>query len=821
MMKQQLSFVRALAALALVGCPDPTAETSATDSSTTSDPSTGTASTTELAPTTEAAPTTTTSSGTTANTTEAIDPLPQGPIQAGVAVGYLTGPVGASMAGYGGRTITNSTPWNQFLNGASGFYGMGTIKAMVIEVGGERLVVMKMPTMSSEHSLTEGTIEKLKAEHGIDITGRLITAATHSHHNLARYWRLPGPLGFVGCDSPDEEVIDRMTTAMADVIAAAVADLAPAQWGVAWQDDWDAADEVYRDRRGENNPTYGKDARLTLLAVRRPDGTPMATVINFGMHGTVFDSPNELFTEDAAGGLEMKFEEAFFAAKGQPIFGMFAQSGGGDASPAGDGQGHAEPARIERVGHAAAPKILDLYDKIEWRDEATLGVRSRRIDLTYSGIGYDDYPEFLNSQGGPYLWGGWQCKGDAADVDDNNPATSMEGKPKNCMPMGTLLESLGESLPNGEVHQTYLTVARLDDFYMLTLPGEPTASVIQYARTGYEERAVDGMVFGYSQDHLLYLTQPDDWLQGGYESEMSLWGPLLAKYLVDGQMAVIGSLIAGNGSPVWSEDSPALSVGKPWEPRALEASVDAPGLTGEPPPTIGRGETLRVAWDGGEPSLGEPRVTVQVDDGGGFADVPSPSGWAGAALDNSRYHMLTHYAPVPEPNGKLLPERQQKWYVDWQVPADMPAGTYRLRITGNAYDGSATEAYALVTTEFEVGFAAAHELTAALDGGDLTLDVVRPPPEYELVETWPIGGFRLLDPEVAAADPVHVRVPLTLSFVKNGQPVGDTYEVPYVPGAGHVFDFAATGLDPDQLQARVHVRDDVVPAFIEADVVAP
>ncbi|MFY0531412.1 hypothetical protein [Nannocystis pusilla] len=51
------------------------------------------------------------------------------------------------------------------------------------------------------------------------------------------------------------------------------------------------------------------------------------------MHGTVFDSPNELFTEDAPGGLEMKFEEAFFAAKGQPIFGMFAQSGGGDASP--------------------------------------------------------------------------------------------------------------------------------------------------------------------------------------------------------------------------------------------------------------------------------------------------------------------------------------------------------------------------------------------------------------------------------------------------------------------------------------------------------
>lgn len=814
MMKQQLTFVRALAVLALAGCPGPTAETSASDGSSTTDSSTsGTGSTTENLPTTSG--TTTTTGATTASTTEEIDPLPQGPVQAGVAFGYLTGPVGASMAGFGGRTVTNSTPWNHLLNGASGFYGYGTIKAMVIEVGGERLVVLKMPTMSSEHSLTEGTIEKLKALHGIDITGRLITAATHSHHNLARYWRLPAPLGFVGADSPDEEVIDRMTTAMADVVAAAVADLGPAQWGVGWQDDWDPDDSVYRDRRGENNPTYGKDGRLTLLAVRRPDGTPMATVINFGMHGTVFDSPNELFTEDAAGGLEMKFEEAFFAAKQQPIFGMFAQSGGGDASPAGDGAGHPEPARIERIGHAAAPRIIELYDSIEWRDEATLGVRSRRIDLTYSGIGYDDYPEFLNSQGLPYTWGGWQCKGDEADVDDNNPDTSLEGKPKNCMPMGVLLESLGEQVPHGEVHQTYLTVARLDDFYMLTLPGEPTASVIQYARSGYEEREVDGMVFGYSQDHLLYLTQPDDWLQGGYESEMSLWGPLLAKYLVDGQMQVVDALIGGDGSPVWSEDSPSLSVGKSFEPRALEKSTDAPAVTSQPAVSLSRGETVRAAWSGGDPGLGEPRVTVQIDDGG-FVDVPSPSGWAGVALDNSRYHMLTHYAPVPEPNGKLLAERQQNWYVDWQIPADLPAGTYRLRIAGRSYDGANTEDYALETEPFEVGFAAEHVLTATLTGGSLALDITRPPPEYGLVETWPIAGFRLLDPEVAAEDPVHVRVPLTLSFIKDGNPVGDTYEVPYVPGAGHVFDFAATGLDAGGLLARVHLRDDVVPAFIEA-----
>ncbi|MBA3545311.1 MAG: hypothetical protein H0T76_02395 [Nannocystis sp.] len=818
-MKQQLLILRALAALALGGCPaTPVAETSAGSGDTTATSSGGDST---AGPTVGTSAPTTGEITTSGVTTGAVDVLPKGPIQAGVAVGYLTGPVGASMAGFGGRTVTNNTAWNEVLNGASGFYGLGTVKAMVLEVAGERLVLLKMPTMSSEHSLTEGTIEKLKSAHGIDITGRLITAATHSHHNLARYWRLPPPLGFVGADVPDEELIDRMTTALADVIAAAVADLGPAQWGTAWQDDWDPQNDVYRDRRAQNNPTYGKDGRLTLLAVRRPDGTPMAAIINFGMHGTVFDSPNELFTEDAPGGLEMKFEEAFFAAKDAPIFGMFAQSGGGDASPAGDGAGHPEPARIERIGHAAAPRIVALYDTIDWRDEATLGVRSRRIDLTYSGIGYDDYPEFLNPGGNPYTWGGWQCVGAEGDVDDGNPETSMEGKPKKCTPIASLLESLGEAIPNGEIHQTYLTVARLDDFYMITLPGEPTASVIQYARESYEDRGVDGMIFGYSQDHLLYLTQPDDWLQGGYESEMSLWGPLFAKFLTDSQFEIVDALIAGDGAPVWSEDTPALSVGKPYEPRPLEASIEPPGLTADAPPEIGRGQTMRIGWNGGEPSLGEPRVTVQIDDGGGFVDVPSPSGWAGAALDNSRYHMLTHYAPVPEPNGKLLAERSQRWYVDWQVPADMPAGTYRLRVGGRSYDGAATSDYAFDSSPFKVTLTDEHELKAVLSAGTLTLDLTLVPPPYTTDETWPITGYRLLDPRVAAADPVHVYVPLTLEFTKNGQPVGDPYEVPYTPGMGHVFDFAATGLAPEMLSARVHLRDDVVPAFIESLIEAP
>ena len=77
--------------------------------------------------------------------------------------------------------------------------------------------------------------------------------------------------------SEDFDTVD-LNADLDDVALEAYAGLEPAAIGSGWARDWDPADEVYRDRRGENNelvvwddaePGYGKDPYLHVLDTNR------------------------------------------------------------------------------------------------------------------------------------------------------------------------------------------------------------------------------------------------------------------------------------------------------------------------------------------------------------------------------------------------------------------------------------------------------------------------------------------------------------------------------------------------------------------------
>ncbi len=724
-------------------------------------------------------------------------PPGSGQLRAGVAVRMIDGPVGVSMAGYGARTAGRATHWSDRLKGSVGFYGLQSIKVVAIEVGGERMALVKSPLMSSESFLTDAIARHLEETHSLDFRGRIITWAGHSHHTTARYWQLPEFLGTVGIDSFDPEITETNAAIFADAIAEAWAGREPAEWAHGFQDDWDPDNEVYRDRRSENRELgYGKDPRLSMVAFRRKaDAAPLAVVINFPVHGTVLGADNDLFTEDAPGYVEHKFEEAFFAREGRPVLGMFAQSAGGDASPAGGALGHPGPARLERLGEAAAPKILALYDTLTWSSDTELAVRSQRIELIherlYAGRPWED--EFQNAEGVPYTWGGWQCLGTEGE--------SMEGQPKLCTCVKWLLEALDAEVPHNAAHQVYLSVARLGDLWMMTLPGESPWSIVKYAREEaakrtWNEEPLHLMVIGFSQDHQLYLTAPDDWYMGGYEQTMSLWGPGGGAFLVDESLAVIDAMKAGLNGPVFFEESPQLSPVLPWTPRPRERSLNPGEVTLQPEASVARTHTASLAVGCGDPALGSPHVRVQRRDGDSFVDVPARHGWEDQVYDNSRYEMVSVYEPdPPQLRHTSVEERAHLWRFYWQVPPDWPAGTYRLRLTCNVLpsgsESEAPEELELDSTPFEVGLPDGASLEASLDGTTLTVAMRVPGVEKEITEAlgsrqgdWPSAGYRLLDRDVAHTEDALVRADLELEVLDEQGAVVATLDAPFDREAG-------------------------------------
>ena len=722
-----------------------------------------------------------------------------GPLFAGVAELPLDPPVGVSMGGFGNRTGPTDSPWTDMFFASVGSHGHLWVKAIAFEVAGERLVILKVPLPFSEDSLTHSMLDVLESRYGLDLRGRVITAATHSHAGPARFWQLPSPLGIAGIDNPDDELIVRFGETMAEVVALALDDLAPAEWGFGVLEDWDPEDRVYRDRRGANDPRWGKDPRLTVLGLRR-NGEPLVVMANFAMHGTILGADNRLLSDDAGGGFEVELERELFGRFGVPVMGVFTQAGGGDAAPAGDRLGHRGEQRLQMVGVEGTGAVVEVFESLTWESSAELAVRSRMVGLQHGWI-YGDSGEF-DSATGP-IHGSLQC-----DID---PAAgrSQQGGPKECIELAGVFELLDLSLPHPELNQTYLTVARLGPLAMLTMPGEPTHSIVEYAREQVEALGVTALVLGYSQDHLLYFTHPDDWYAGDYEAEFSVWGPWAGTYLVDRQVDVVRAMLEGRNGPTYYEEVPDFSPTLSESRRAIERSVSA-GVFHRGPGDVVRLGVLEVEVGGGDPALGLPHFVLEAETEGRFEAVEV----AGRPLESGRLDGVTLYRPVPENGPELLAERDHRWVWRYQVPPTMPAGRYRVVVEGRALVDSESEGEVEGYRAESAVFTVTQDPTArlevtALEGGRFGVALSHAAEPLISVEGEPRRGWRVFDPSVGPAARIVVRAPLAVVAERGEVRVEAVLEV------GEALDLSGSPLAVgDGVTVRAHLAADRIPSAL-------
>ncbi len=738
----------------------------------------------------------------------------------GAAQGHVRLPIGTPLGGYTARCKcmlgfsgqdARDTPYAEGFVPSTGVQTYPGIKVIWLSNGDDHLVLTKTDSIYSFDGLVTALTETLEQRTGIELSGRVVHATNHSHGSFGTF--SDAVTFYLGSDTYNRENFQRMVDQIADVAVEAHDRLEPGRVGVGWQKDWDPNDEIYSDRRGENadlavwddvEPGMGKDPHLGLLRFDDADGNPLAVVVNFGMHGIIGSESNPMVTIDSGGHLEAYLQEAWE----EPVVVMFAQGSGGDASPRGRDDGFA---RMESIGAIATERIRDAIEATPTSaDPIALETSSRHIavDLESARVTrggtvdwhYLPYEEGREDDGVVYASDGSL----ASPLDEFNAPNGAlfcgQGFPladtleTNAPEYGLCVEpeqlsgiiELFFTLPTGDLQlpiedttRAGTTVTRMgplptllpdgteveQDLLLGFFPGEATAMYGEQWRRRVADELGDeqAMMISYAQDHEGYLLIPEDWLMGGYEPDITVWGPLGAEHIMEGVLKSADEVLSTSVREDPDPDgiyAPTVYRDKAFEIHTPDPTPKAGTRLDVPPDYLwthfyGTGDVpadalvisaevprvqgiVQLAWEGGDAAVDNPRVILQREEGGSWVDVTTPTG---RVVDDAGHSILVGYTPFPL-NPHPDPQDHRYWAA-WQAvghiddKASLPLGTYRLHVEGERFTGSedhwpfTTEPYTVDSEPFELVPA---DLTVREAAGGFSVALVAPELGYRLID---------------------------------------------------------------------------------------
>lgn len=655
-------------------------------------------------------------------------PPEPGPLKAQVSTRRLDLPVGIALGGYL-RTRPSTDPgsaWARQFPASQGVHTEPTVRVLALTNGLTRVAFIRMDTTVISPTLRARLIGALTAA---GERANVFLHATHSHAAPARIMppaRLGSATGtdFVSLvmDHYDAEVETRMVAAIVEATGEAFANLKPVSVGLASVE----AGDFNSDRRCENDPVYGHDFRDTALTVIRLDevdegGTPvrpLTALLHYAMHGTVLSSDNTLQSTEAPGALEL------YASDLLEIPVMYVQGAAGDVSPRGGPYGHSDLQSLERQGRAEARLAQEAWARAlpgPAAAKARLEYKERGVLLTREAFGYTkgEFPE----------WGGIQCAAGGNGAFCGEVKSDPDG--------GVFCLPLEPRRP----FKTALSLLRLGDLLFFSNPGElGTGLSRKLVAATAPLGAATVLPVGYSQDHYGYLLEEDDWLRGGYEPTVSAYGWKFGPYL----LAQLEDFVATIDQPQTPPDLATLP--EVTSPRLVTDSTGAPRVVTQPLD----GERLSthvLEFEGGDPALGTPRVSLERQGGASFVPVQASS----TRLVINGPELLLRYAATPtyraEPEATA---RRHLWQVAFETIPSTELGTYRLVARGKAKVAGAEVPYELPSASFVVtkNTSVGARVTARFTTDGRYAVEARFPPnptQYAMGLDDPIGAYRVRD----------------------------------------------------------------------------
>jgi neutral ceramidase len=740
-----------------------------------------------------------------------------GPPVAGAAEGLIDLPVGAPLGGYSsrcsllgsdGKQDDRKSHYRTAFSPTTGIVTRPWVKGLYLENGDDQLMLFRLDAIYSYDGLVAEVGRRLTAETGVDFNDKVVISTSHTHNQPANF--SDQVHFYLGGDKYNREIFERYVDAFVAVGLDAFNAREDAAIGTHWVRDWDPDDRVYRDRREDNDelviwddwtPGRYKDPYANILRVDAVDGRPIAMVVTFGMHGTILGGDNPMWSNDSTGGVEMVLEEQF----DEPVVVMHLQGAGGDASPAGRDHDYA---RAESIGHFAVDALMAAYEDTPTGSEPfSMETASRHIpqalheiqvtrngtvDWTYRPYEedyeaddkiYDANGDILspideyNAQYGAAFCGsdaplipvgniGSQVFPYSACMDVELMAGVIAGTFK--MPIEEFPLPMPESLKAGTTASLWGPIPTRTpegdvvdrDFLVGFFPAEPTAMYSeQWRRRAEDELGVEmALLVGYSQDHEGYFLLPEDWLLGGYEPNINVWGPLQGEHVMEGVLTMSDDVLMtparedsdplGLWGPTEYADKPLPELEPDTSPNAGSLVTEAPEYTWLPPGfelELSVPETcprvscaVQLAWVGGDPAVDLPKVVLERLDGDTWTPVTSA---AGRVIDEAQPDIVLSHTPEP-----LYPadaDQTHRWWAAWQSVGHVhdlmgvPLGTYRLTVSGHSYVGGdatwpwTTEEYFVTSEPFEV--VAGEIVVESLGEGSWGASISAPSSNWRLV----------------------------------------------------------------------------------------
>ncbi len=667
------------------------------------------------------------------------------PLRAGASVRALDIPVGHSHAGYlqsarlGYRHPADDpkSPFAGLFPASRGIESPPAVRVLALENGHGRLFFAKLDVIFVTAELHARVVGLARESLGLELEDALLLTASHTHAGPCRFSGHSVLTDFLaneppegqealvhGVDSYSQESVDRMAGSIVAAIEEAIAAEVPATWGWAAGENTTASS----DRRCQDDWLYGEDNIDRAVTVLRVDdaatGKPISVLFHFAFHGTVNGSDNRALSTDAPGHAEYAVEQLF----PDPVVAIHLQGTAGDVSPRGDRAGHRGTQRMQNVGADLASTVMTLWTGIDAsRAELKLATLDRSIPLAHSLLGYEDGQFFEH--------GGVLCNQFESECRSSR------------LPEDALL-CLGVGTEGGGKYQTTLTVARLDELAIMSMPGEATSEVGRRLKAlGAAQGFTHTIVPGYAQNHEGYILVEDDWWSGGYEPTISFWGPKFADWAIAQNGDLLGELLTGEAPAKLPAPRQDLTP-RPYTPFAATSSPRAPAELEPLPAQAPRFTELRWRFEGGDPALGNPLVQLVHEDGTPVLH----NGWL--PITSTRTGDLP-FLYESDPTYKAAPtatERTHTFTFVYELPPELPLGTYRLRATGRVKLGGQVQDFTLDGSPFTV-VPGALPLDVALvaEAGGVRLSITPRWPAADPVwapspnDEWQIGRFRMLD----------------------------------------------------------------------------